>query len=371
MRMQVEERHARILRIVRQRGSLRVAALAAELRVSPVTVRRDVETLAERGDLRRQHGVVSWPEPAARAGTGPLVGPLIGMVVPAAAYYFGEIIRGAQAASAALGGRLVLGISDYGAEEDHRQIERLLRAGVNGLLLTPAWASGVARPDEEARVMGLGVPTVLVERRAAPGTAAGELDRVGSDHAHGAALAVRHLAGQGHRRIALAVRDSPTAFHLRAGYRSTLHSLGLPAPGKDPGADLDPAGNTLVFRATRSEGFEAAALDRLTEEADQGRVDAVLVHSDVDAIMLVQRLQARGMDVPRDLALVAYDDELAALADIPLTAVAPPKRAVGETAVHLLQRQLTAPAEAAEHRHVELLPELHIRASCGARGNPR
>ncbi len=50
-----------------------------------------------------------------------------------------------------------------------------------------------------------------MERWAPIGHPAARLDRVRSDHAHGAAEAVAHLAGLGHRSIALAVQESPTA----------------------------------------------------------------------------------------------------------------------------------------------------------------
>lgn len=44
---------------------------------------------------------------------------------------------------------------------------------------------------------------------------------------------------------------------------------------------------------------------------------AALIHNDVDAIQVVQRLAELGVRVPEDLALIAYDDEVAALADTP------------------------------------------------------
>ncbi len=57
--------------------------------------------------------------------------------------------------------------------------------------------------------------------------------------------------------------------------------------------------------------------------------------------------------------MVAYDDVVAALGSIPLTAVAPPKTEVGRVAAELLIRRLRGAAETAER--VELLPELKIR----------
>jgi DNA-binding LacI/PurR family transcriptional regulator len=41
---------------------------------------------------------------------------------------------------------------------------------------------------------------------------------------------------------------------------------------------------------------------------------ALLVHSDLEAISLVARCEERGIRVPADLAVVAYDDKVAELA---------------------------------------------------------
>ncbi|MEL5956214.1 substrate-binding domain-containing protein [Streptomyces sp. CLV115] len=90
-----------------------------------------------------------------------------------------------------------------------------------------------------------------------------------------------------------------------------------------------------------------------------GQVDAILVHNDSIALPLVSRLQASGIRVPDDLAVVTYDDELAPLADPPLTAAAPPRRAVGAEAVELLVERLEDP-ERPPHRLI-LDPVLNVR----------
>ncbi|MFF0793531.1 substrate-binding domain-containing protein [Streptomyces spiralis] len=77
-----------------------------------------------------------------------------------------------------------------------------------------------------------------------------------------------------------------------------------------------------------------------------------------------RRCCARGLSVPEDLALISYDDVFAAPGAPPLTAVAPPKRAVGAAAVDLLLRRLRSGPALPVHR-LELLPELKVRASCG------
>ncbi|UUN28672.1 substrate-binding domain-containing protein [Streptomyces sp. FIT100] len=361
MRESAAERHDRLLNLVRRRGTARVSELAGQLGVSSVTVRRDVEALAGRGLLDRVHGSVSWPEghglPQQRAGGGGLV---IGMLAPSATYYFAEVIRGASEAAERDGARIVLRISDYRPAEDRARTEGLLAAGVEGLLIAPGWRSADDPAEHSAWITRLPVPTVLLERRPAPGSALDALDRVSSDHGHGVLLAVRHLMDLGHRTPLLVARaDSPTALAVRSGYAEALRVLGLAAPGPviaSVPAEEDP------------EGFEAAA-QAVRAAVAAGTATAALAHNDVDAIQLMQRLGELGVRVPEDLALIAYDDEVAALADTPLTAVAPPKRHVGRHATELLMERLTERrGEDEPRRHLTLLPRLNVRESCGAAG---
>ncbi|MEU6057634.1 substrate-binding domain-containing protein [Streptomyces sp. NPDC047097] len=391
MRESAAERHDRLLALVRERGTARVADLAVQLGVSPVTARRDVEALAGRGLLDRVHGQVSWPGSAAGqpggaghpAGAEALSaaagrGPVIGLLAPSATYYFAEVIRGAREAAARAGARLILRISDYRPEDDRARTEGLLASGAEGLLVAPGWRAPGDQAEHGDWIAELPVPAVLLERRAEPGSALDGLDRVSSDHRHGVLLAVRHLVGLGHGAPLLVARaDSPTALAVRAGYARALRVLGLHAPG--PVVDSVPA-------EVEPEGFEAA-VRALRAAVASGTATAALVHNDVDAIQMVQRLAELGVRVPEDLALIAYDDEVAALADIPLTAVAPPKRQVGRLATELLVERLAARAAGAPGRpggvgsaaggegedrmadaprHVTLLPGLRVRASCGA-----
>ncbi|MEU8841495.1 substrate-binding domain-containing protein [Streptomyces roseus] len=389
MRPHVDQRQAQVLALVRARGSLRVADLARELGVSPVTLRRDIEAMAARGEIHRMHGVISRVETgrpgapsalargaatataaasdsasasasvegrvAAPAGAAGLV---IGMVVPTTEYYYADVVRGAREVVEAWGARLTVGLTRYLPGEDRTQADRLLSTGADGLLLTPNWDAGSPGPGEGTWTAELPVPTVLVERWAPPGHPAAALDRVASDHAHGAAAAVQHLVERGHRRIALASRATPTTPRLRAGYEAAVDALGLEPAPPWPAAGPGPLSEADLFART---------LEYLCEAVTAGGVSAALIHSDTDAIMLIPRLQARGVGVPEDLAVITYDDEVAGLADVPLSAVAPAKREVGARAAGLLLERLTAAgggqAEGdGPRQHVELLPRLTIRS---------
>lgn len=288
------------------------------------------------------------------------------MVVPSTNYYYADVVRGAREAVEARGGRLTIGLHRYLAGEDAAQSERLLAAGVDGLLLTPAWDGGRALAGEGDWAGSLDVPVVLVERRAELSSPAAALDLVATDHAFGAGEAVRKLAELGHRRIALAAQESPTAAQLRSGHRAAVAALGL---DEVPASPLDTAPAT-----SEADRFDRT-LEYLCDLVARHGVTAVVVHSDADAVVLVPRLQARGVKVPEELAVVAYDDEVADLAGLPLTAVAPPKRAVGAAAAELLFERIAERRDAhrvpAPRRHLELLPELRVRASSGALVHPK
>lgn len=187
---------------------------------------------------------------------------------------------------------------------------------------------------------------------------------MGSDHAHGVLLAVRHLVRLGHGTPMLVARsDSPTALAVRTGFTRALAALGL--AGTEPliatvSADRDPALFERSAQVVRS-------------AVREGRASSVLVHNDEEAIRLVRRLAELGVRVPGDLALITYDDEVAALADTPLSAVAPPKREVGRGAAELLVERLAGPRYPggdgpSPRRRVALLPALRVRESCGRPG---
>jgi LacI family transcriptional regulator len=93
------------------------------------------------------------------------------------------------------------------------------------------------------------------------------------------------------------------------------------------------------------------------------RPTAAFCANDLLALGVLQALFAAGVDVPRELALVGYDDiEFAAAAAVPLTSVRQPAVAMGRLAAQLLLEEL-AQDEGHVHRQVVLQPELVVRRS--------
>jgi len=349
------ERHGKILRELDLRGSLTVNEFAAKTGLSTMTIRRDLTQLAGQGLLRRVHGG-AVRNPSERAGEAeyrrsrqPLA--TLGLIVPTTGYYFPEIIRGAEAAARLLNARLILGVSNYSVEDEYRQLQRVVANSVDGILLASAGPVEPGSPTYEL-LAGLDIPVILVERSSRA------FESVMSDHSYGAELAIEHLASRGHRRIGLAIAASPTAPWLRESHARMVSKLGLEndAPILEY-ERLGPVGGN-------NQGELAAFLD----DCRRTGTTAALVLPDEEAITLIHIADEAGVSVPQDFAIVAYDDEVADLAAVPLTSIAPPKRDVGHAAVTMCMERL-----AGKHgtgltpalRRVNLAPQLIVRESSG------
>lgn len=361
-----EDRKELILRELAMRGSLNAAEFAAKAGISGMTVRRDLATLADQGLLVRVHGgAVAAPEnsPGPQRTAGPsrprrLPMATIGMVVPSASYYFPGVIRGAEAAAQEADVRLVLGVSNYSVQEEQRQLRRLLDNGVDGILVTPSEVS-LAGTDTLALLAGAGVPVVVVERSIEDALDDGELESVRSDHGRGAEIAVNHLLQLGHRKVGLGIREgSPTGPPVAAGYHQALQRAGMPRD------------ESLVHTVTRPRtGPEdhPGVVDRILDSFLAAGVTAAVIHSDEDALQFASACLERRLRVPEDFAIVAYDDEIAALGAVPLSAVAPPKFDVGYQALQMcLNRIGGRRSGTGALRRVSLSPALVVRESSGS-----
>ncbi|WP_117213010.1 substrate-binding domain-containing protein [Allorhizocola rhizosphaerae] len=344
------ERRERLLADLRTRGTLRVSDIARTLGVTAVTVRRDIAQLADEGVIERVHGGIRLPRTV--DGQSPEANlPAVGMVVPSLDYYWPEIIRGARDAAPDAGVRIMLRGSSYHDIADvRRQASWLLEsAGIQGLLIAPP-ITGDEASELVAWLVGLPIPVVLVERATTVGPYHEHVESVSTDHAFGASLAVRHLAAEGHRRIGfLASATSPHTPAVRRGWRETVAQLGLELAGTPDVSSPD-------YRDPRWND----ELDRALAACAATATTALLVHSDREAISLVARCEERRIAVPGDLAVVAYDDEVAGLANPALSAIRPAKHAIGETAVQLLAKRIQHPDTRPVHR-VLISPQLIIR----------
>lgn len=327
--------------------------LAKESGLSLTTVRRAFDELvAERIVVRRQGAgsFVAHARPREERSRR-----RIGVLLPDTQLYYPRVLQGIDESLSAAGASLQLATYRYLPEREDESIAALLDAGVDGLLLAPT-LTGIPDPLARTReLLSLPVPVVLVERSLHAVGPADTTEHVCSDHAGGAYDAVMHLARLGHRRIALLTRSrTVTEFGVLQGYRSAIADLGLVAD--------------LEFSQAKDD-WEADSADSAFQALRSFEATAALVFGDREAAMLEGAARRGGVSVPDDIALVSYDDEFADLAEVPLTAVAPPKYRIGRMAADVMLRRLVEGDECPLHQ-IRLRPRIVIRRSCGAGDRP-
>ena len=369
--MLVAQRHELLVGELERSGVLRITELADRLRVSRATIRRDLMELEAEGRVTRVRGgaLLSTPRPegptaeqsAPPPASAPPAGPpgsvpelSLGLMVPSATYYYPRAVAGVRAVAARRNARVMIGLTDYAQSRDLAQIAELAEAGAHGLLVALT-GDHLLPAGTLDRLRAGGLPFVLMERQ--PENPYEPCEFVASDHRQGAFAAVRHLVGLGHDRVGLFTNGSPTAPLVAEGHAAAVTGLGL-----RPSAPTVDSGRPTLGTAEATRHY-----DRFIKECLASGTRAALVHSDQDAIELIRRMRTAGLRTPDDIALIAYDDEIAALAEVPLTAVAPAKHELGELAAQLLLDRLRAPdPEDVPVRQLFVQPRLIVRASCGA-----
>ncbi|MBP2436374.1 substrate-binding domain-containing protein [Microbacterium amylolyticum] len=348
-------RRSRILRMLADDGAVRNAHLADILDVSPVTLRRDLQQMEVEGLLVRVHGG-AVPPPAGIPSAASLSHPhpgtrTIGVLVPSLDFYWPRVIRGMSREAESRGISLLVRGTSYGLQDERPVLERMRETeGVSGFVVAPNTDASHSA-DVISWLHGSGLPFVFAEREAVARETGAPVDSVVTDHALGAVLAVRHLASLGHRRLGLVLtHSSPTSRKIVAGWRAACTELEL--------AQGDVIARMLPDRA--DSGF-FAAVGNVIDTVLEAEATGLLVHSDREAMAIVDVANARGLSIPGDLSIVAYDDEVAEMFTPPLTAVAPPRAHLGRSALDLLVQRIAAP-DRPSHQ-VTVAPALNVRSS--------
>lgn len=318
------------------------------------TIRRAVDELVDDGLVERRQGagtfVVMQRSPAPKGRFR------IGVMVPSTTEIFPTVLQGVESALRTAGASFQLESSRYDLGREDACIERLLEADVDGLLLTPALADVDDPFSRVEHLISIPVPVVLLERSLPLDGPADRTEHVRSDYAGGAYDAVHHLQSLGHRRIMLMLRAHPELDgRVRTGYHQAVEDLALP---------------TIPVQRAGLRSWEHTQAERMLDSFRNSDATAAFVLGDREAALLMRAASRRGMSVPDDLALVSYDNETAETADIPLSAIDPPKHRVGRMAAQILLQRI-AEGESYPLHQLRLRPRLVIRESCGARGRAR
>ncbi len=176
---------------------------------------------------------------------------------------------------------------------------------------------------------------------------------IGCDNYSGAYQVTRHLIDLGHKRIAFVGDKSEHAPEFSRRYEGYSQAL------KDANLPVEPE---LQVEASSSETDGSLGVQVLKQRGMT--FDALFGASDLIAIGAIQALEAEGLVVPEDVAVVGFDDiPTAAYTHPPLTTVQQNTRLAGQLLVDNLLLMIDG-----EQPESFLLPtELIVRGSCGAK----
>lgn len=302
--------------------------------VSPQTldkVRLTMETLGfVRNDVARQ----------LRTGRGTA----IGLVVPNIGNpFFADLTHELEAAAERSGLTVVVGSSDQDAAREERYIDLFDEQRVRGVLIVPQ--HGLT--PRLARLRAGGTPAVLFEGN----LDSDEVCSVALDGSAGGYAAARHLIEAGRRRLMVAGGPLPQINDRLSGATRAAAESGGVALSFAETDDL-----------TVDEGRSVA--ERILSMREKERPDAVFAANDLLAIGLIQALTVdRTLSVPRDVAVVGYDDiGFAASTIVPLTTIRQPRRELAHAALAMLDEEVSRPDDHVHRRHL-VQPELVVRQS--------
>ena len=330
-----------------RRPTLRDVAAAAG--VHPSTVSRVLKPrtrgLVSEAVARRVEAVVQrlgYAPDAVAAGLRTRRTATIGVIVPDIANpVFPPILRGIERVLVPNGYTAIVANTDNLQERERAVLAELAARRVDGVVIASArWVDDVAE-----RCRRLGLPAVMINRRPRDG----RLSAVVSDDAAGAAQAVAHLTGLGHRRIGHVggPTSTSTGRSRRAGFVAAMRGAGL-------------SGAPVVAAARYDIASGEQAARRLLDR--HPALTAIVAANDLLALGVYDELARRGRACPRDVSVTGFNDmAFCDRFDPPLTTVAIAHGRIGEEAARLVLAAIDEPSPVGEL--IRLDARLVVRAS--------
>jgi len=255
--------------------------------------------------------------------------------------FFTAMVRGVEDVAQGSGYSVVLCNSDEDPGKEAGYIAAAAAERMAGVVISPA----STHDSDVTTLLSLGIPVVAADRRL-PGAA---VDTVLVDNARAAEQATEHLIDMGYRRVACITgpRQAMTAGERLEGYQRALRRRGQePQP-------------QLVRHADFRERGGYQAMESLLSGAAP---DAVFVANNLMTVGALECLIERGIEVPREVGLVGFDEiPWATLVRPTLSTVAQPTYEMGQAAGELLAARRAAPDKPPET--LVLHTTLKVRAS--------
>lgn len=302
---------------------MRIKDVALEARVSTATVSHVINGTKYVSDETRQRVQEAieklnfYPNAHARSlalGRSNIIGLLISDINNP---FYPEIIKSIENSAFDHGYNVMLFNTNYDVRRSADYVRRLIELKVAGVAMMTAELD----PNLIKELENKEVRVVFNDL----GIVSEHMSNIVLDYSAGIEEAVRHLVSLGHERIAHIAGSS----RIRSG--DIRREAFLEAMKKH----LPNVKNPAVFEGDfRFEGGRLAATEILELKKQP---TAVVVANDMMALGAMQEFKAAGLQIPRDISIVGFDDiAFASLCEPPLTTVCSPRVEIGRRAIEAL-----------------------------------
>jgi DNA-binding LacI/PurR family transcriptional regulator len=277
---------------------------------------------------------------------------LVGVVVPQINHtYYSHLVWGIERQAQAMNLQLMLAHSLDRAEDEMREVQKLISRQVEALLLVPAvrWQHRLATLE---MLRSSRIPTVLLDAYPAGADRFPQVSWVVCDDQQGGQLATEHLLALGHREILFLAgpNGSSSSAGRFSGYQRALAE-----------AKVEYTDQRVYLAGKDIESGAQAMTQALSEKP---AFSAVVAHNDSVAIGAMEALAGQGFRVPEDVSVTGFGDGLlAANFRVPLTTIRVPQTEMGEAALRLAFELRKGEAVAPRVLPVEIM----VRGSTGKR----
>jgi LacI family repressor for deo operon, udp, cdd, tsx, nupC, and nupG len=331
----------------------RLAEVARKAGVSEATVSRVLNgrngvSETTRASVLTALDVLGYERPTKLRGER---GRLVGLVLPELQNpIFPALAEVVTASLAQRGFTPALCARTIGGVPERDYIEMLLDHQVSGVVFAGgSYALADAEHGHYRQLLDRRMPVVMVNA----GVENLGFPHISTDDAVAVEQAYGHLRSLGHQKIGMVMGPED---HMPS--RRKLEAVAEFAGWRE-------ADDWLVERTNFSMESARLAAARLIQRGVTGMICA----SDVLALGSIRAARRLGLDVPRDVSVVGFDDSiLMTCTDPPLTTVRQPIEMMGQAAVDLLVNQIEGTSAAPDELLFE--PELVVRGSTGPARRP-
>lgn len=262
--------------------------------------------------------------------------------------FYAELIHGAEDFAKEYGYGVILYNTNENEQLELKGHQMLIENKVDGLLITSIISGKKPLMDLDKRK----IPFVLLNRFLEDYST----DWVRSNNELGAYLITNHLCSKGHKNI-LHITGSESISSVRERQAGFIKAL------KENGCSFNPE---MIYRCDLKleNGYEST--QKAFKEMNPAPT-AIFAYSDLLAIGALKALHELGKKVPKDIALVGYDNiEYSPFIEPPLTTVDQFAYEIGAEGMKILIEKINLPEDQEwERKQIILDPELCIRESSG------